>query len=332
MAETQTATADEIAKLKTLESLCTTQHFAPGEILREKNEHYRSMFLVTEGNVEVDLGIGADPIMPKIDGLGLPIGEIGFLRGYPATATVVARSPTTALVIDDDTLSKIEQENQELAVELLRFLADTAEERTSHNIAVATDLDALPTGPTIHIRLCRTTEMLEEAKRLRYQVYCEELGRQSPHADHDNKTISDDLDNFGHTFIAVEKEKTIGTLRANRPAEGEIGILEELYGMGSSEFHPDKTVVCTKFIIAPNKRTSAAGIRLVAGFTRYALQHELRECYIDCIPSLRPFYMALGFRRAGAKFLHRENGPSYPLKVDMVKYKGRIERVLLAQK
>ncbi len=317
--------------METLKTLCESKTFAPGDVLREKGEHYNSMYLVTDGGVEVDLALGTDPIRPSIEGLGLPIGEIGFLHGFPATATVIARAKTTALVLDDNTLTKIENQNPDLAVELLRHLADTAEERTSHNIAVATNLDAARAEPGIQIRLCRTPEMLEDAKRLRYDVYCEELQRQSPHADHDKKIISDHLDDFGHTFIAVENDKTIGTLRANRPAEGPIGILEDLYGMRTSEYHPEKTVVCTKFIIAQDKRTSAAGIKLVASFTRYALQHQLRECYIDCIPSLRPFYMALGFRRAGAKFLHRENGPSYPLKVDMVKYKGRIERVLLSK-
>ena len=331
MADVSWATSDGTAILKTLETLCKSQSFAPGEVLREKGEHYTTMFLVTDGAVDVDLGIGAKPITPAIEGLGLPIGEIGFLHGYPATATVTAKAQTCTLILDDATLSKIEQERPDLAVELLRVLAETAQERTSHNISLATRLDAAPAEPGIQIRLCRTPSMLDEAQRLRYEVYCEELGRQSPHADHDKKIISDELDDFGHTFIAVEDEKTIGTLRANRPADGPIGILEDLYGMRSSEFHPEKTVVCTKFIIAQDKRTSAAGIKLVASFTRFALQHELRECYIDCIPSLRPFYMALGFRRAGAKFLHRENGPSLPMKVDMVKYKGRIERVLLSK-
>ena len=52
-------------------------------------------------------------------------------------------------------------------------------------------------------------------------VYCEELGRSSPYADHDRKVIRDNLDDFGHTFIAVDDGKTIGTLRANLAASGD---------------------------------------------------------------------------------------------------------------
>jgi hypothetical protein len=45
----------------------------------------------------------------------------------------------------------------------------------------------------------------------------------------------------------------------------------------------------------------------------YLFRHRLKECYIDCIPALLPYYKAMGFTNAGATFLHPENGPSYPM-------------------
>jgi hypothetical protein len=36
----------------------------------------------------------------------------------------------------------------------------------------------------------------------------------------------------------------------------------------------------------------------------------------------------IGLRGAGGKSLHRENGRSYPLKIDLEKSMGRIERVV----
>jgi len=306
--------------------------FAPGSVLREKGQHYTSMYLVTEGQIEVDLGIKDGVLRPGVEGLGLPIGEFGFLRGSPANATVRALSEVRAFEIRDDTLSALDSRDPELSVELMRFLGQTADERSSYNIALSAKLDSPPSDPAIQILLCRDKDMLLEAMRLRYDVYCRELGRQSPHADHDEKTISDELDAFGHTFIAVENGMTIGTLRANRPADGPVGTLETLYGMNASAHHPESTVVCTKFIVATKHRNSSAGIKLVAGFARFGLQNGLRECYMDCIPKLRPFYMGMGFKLSGEKFLHRENGPSYPMMIDLVKYKGRIERVLLSLK
>ena len=53
------------------------------------------------------------------------------------------------------------------------------------------------------------------------------------------------------------------------------------------------------------------------------------ECYIDCIPALLPYYKALGFKAAGAKFFHREKGPSYPMVIDLVKH-ARLGRELAA--
>ncbi|MCH9765604.1 MAG: cyclic nucleotide-binding domain-containing protein [Alphaproteobacteria bacterium] len=321
-------TTKERTVLSGLAERCPERNFQPGDILREKGQHYTSMYLVVDGKVRVDLGLSSAPLIPDIGQDGLPIGEIGFLRGLPATATVVADTPVRALEISDAVLSKLETEAPDLAVILLRHLATTADERTSHNIALASTLPSAPKEQSIRILLCRDDNMLLQAKKLRYEVYCAELGRQSPHADHDRKIISDELDAFGHTFIAVEEGETIGTLRANRPADGPIGILETLYGMNQSPHNPESTVVCTKFIIASHKRTSTAGIKLVAGFARFGVQHKLRECYIDCIPSLRPFYTGLGFRKSGEKFLHRENGPSIPMMLDLEKSRRRIDRVL----
>lgn len=320
--------SENFSFLDALKARCTLRCFKAGDVLRQRGQHYTTMYLVSDGEVAVDLGPGAPPITPQTDQNGLPIGEIGFLRGLPATATVTAKTDVEALELSDETLSQLEKDAPAVAVALLQFLAKTADERTSYNIDLEATLPDAPKTQSIRILLCRDDDMLREAQRLRYTVYCNELGRQSPHADHDQKIISDELDAFAHTFIAVENNQTIGTLRANRPAEGDIGILETLYGMQKSEHNPDHTVICTKFIIARDKRTSPAGIKLVAAFARFGVQHALRECYIDCIPSLRPFYMGLGFRKSAEKFLHRENGPSIPMSVDLVKSRRRIDRVL----
>ena len=160
----------------------------------------------------------------------------------------------------------------------------------------------------IEVHLCRSKEMLERAKRLRYEVYCEELGRQSPYADHDKKVITDRLDDTGHVFIAVEAGETIGTLRGNASADTELGAMEELYGMRRSPHHPEATSICTKFIVRKSKRGGAAE-ELIAAMVRYGIRNWIKECYIDCIPALLPYYKALGFKIAGQKFIPRTAFP-----------------------
>jgi predicted GNAT family N-acyltransferase len=307
---------------KLLQSFCSEIRFAPGDVIRQKGQHYADMYLITDGCVEVDretghaakLGVGA----------GSPVGEIGFLRGCPATATVTATTATSSLVIDDATLARLEREQPAVAAELLRHLAATADERTNDNLIFTATSRTYGRAKPIDVYLCRSPDMLESAQRLRYEVYCEELGRQSPYADHARKIITDDLDDKGYTFVAVEGGETVGTLRANLSAESSLGILEELYGMRRSAFHPDATAVSTKFIVKKSRRGGPTSIKLISAVVRFGLRAHVKECYMDSIPALLPYYKALGFTIAGRQFFHRENGPSHPMILDVAKHGERL--------
>ena len=74
---------------------------------------------------------------------GSPIGEIGFLHGGSATATVTAKTATSALVIDDSTVASLEKHHPPLAVQVLRQLAFIAEERMSDNLVLDSTGEAL---------------------------------------------------------------------------------------------------------------------------------------------------------------------------------------------
>ena len=302
-----------------LQSLCSQARFEPGDALREQGQHYSDMYLIKEGSVDVIREQGTRSEKRIVSDPGSPIGEIGFLRGCSATATVTARTPVTALVIDDPTLARFESEQPSLAADLLRCLADIAEERRSFNL-VFTTTQARSRPHAIEVYLCRNKDMLESVQRLRYEVYCQELGRQSPNADHEKRIITDDLDDFAKTFVAVEAGETIGTLRGNKPADGFLGIIEELYGMKKSAHHPDATSICTKFIVKKSKRGGPASMKLISAMVRYGLRNGVKECYIDCVPALLHYYKAIGFTIAGERFFHRENGPSYPMLIDLMKH------------
>jgi CRP-like cAMP-binding protein len=315
-----------LIKSKLLQSICRQLRFETGDVLRRKGQHYQDMYVITDGCVEVDLESGREAAKVVLSHPGFPIGEIGFLRGWPAMATVIARAPTTALVIDDPTLARLEHEQPALTTHLLRHLAKTAEERTSYNLTWSSTPTTYTRPKTIEVHLCRNNEMLERAQRLRYEVYCQELGRRSPYADHDRRIITDHLDAAGHTFVAIEAGETIGTLRANLSSEGSIGTLEELYGMKTSRHHPKATGICTKFVVKKSKRGSATSMKLIAAVVRYGMRNRIEECYIDCIPALLPYYKAIGFRITGEKFFHRENGPSHPMMLDLGKYGERLSK------
>ena len=311
-----------------LGAYCVKAHFGPGDVIRQKGQFYKDMYLIVDGLVEVRLGSN-DASLRVIDlGPGSPVGEIGFLRGCRATGTVVARTATNAVVIDDGTLERIQRSDQHLAVELCKFLASVSEERLGDDASMHA-LAAYPdAGPTLDILLCRDDAMLHDAWRLRYSVYCEELGRSSPYADHDRKIIRDDLDDFGHTFIARANGETVGTLRANMSREGDFGMFGELYGMNASNWHPQHTAMCTKFAVKKSKRLGYTSLMLVSVVVQYGMKLDISECYIDCIPSLLLFYEKFGFKVTGDQFFHYENGPSYPMKLDLAIHgKSLCERV-----
>src|SRR5262249_59459917 len=81
--------------LDSLHSYCRTVRFEPDEALRLTGRHYRDMYLITAGEVEVRRDIGRGFAI----GPGSPIGEIGFLRGCPATAPVIAKTAVDAPVV-----------------------------------------------------------------------------------------------------------------------------------------------------------------------------------------------------------------------------------------
>jgi predicted GNAT family N-acyltransferase len=182
----------------------------------------------------------------------------------------------------------------------------------------AAELSAAPAA--IEVALCRDAAMLKSAQRLRYEVYCTEFGRRSPYADHKRKLITDPLDRFGHTFIAIEDGETIGTLRTNFSSEGPLGVLEEHYGMRASRHHPARTAICTKFIVKSSKRGSLVFFKLLAAWLEYVTHQGIAECYIDCTPNLVRFYERCEFKVCGAPFLHDENGLSFPMMVDLSRH------------
>lgn len=300
--------------------------FKPGDVLRQKGQHYRDMYLMTEGMVEVDLHAGEAATRPVISGPVGPIGEIGFLRGTAASATVTATVAGSAFVLDDPALTHIEQAAPALAALLLHYLAETAEERTSFNLTLAGLDGGVADTSAIDVYLCRDEEMLESAKRLRYQVYCVELQRDSPFADHESRTISDSLDAFGNTFVAIEDGETIGTLRSNLSREGDLGHLEEIYGMRKSPHHPEATAICTKFIVRKSRRGSTAATRLISAMVGFGLRSGIKSCYVDSIAELLPYYRALGFTPSARVFFHRENGPSHPMVLDLTTHGEKLAK------
>jgi len=290
-----------------LAEFCPKRQYKAGEIVRQIGEHYHDTLIISKGKLSVRLATTAHPASLHTRRSG-PVGEIGFLWGTPACATITALEHTQMLVLDDHALSNLAVLNPPLALRVVQSLKQTARERLSTTLALNSCEQFARGGEAISVLMCRKPEQLLEAQKLRYDVYCRELGRSSPFADVNSGTIADDLDENGKTFIAVQDGSTVGTLRVNYSCDGGLDELERLYGMRASVHHPRTTAVCTKFIIQPAARGGAAALILISALTKHLLRHNIHECYIDCIPPLLHYYRAT------------ENGRSVPLKLNLARH------------
>jgi hypothetical protein len=173
-----------------LRAYCREVAFPSSAILRTEGRLSIDMYLLTDGEVEVSVGRNGQSGPIATARRGAPIGEIGFLTGVPATATVTAKTASRALYIDDPTWREIERREPALAIELYRKLAEVADGRQSYNLRFLATGEPVQPSLASKVVLCRTPEQLLEAQRIRYEVYCEELGRTSPFADAQKKVIA----------------------------------------------------------------------------------------------------------------------------------------------
>ena len=304
-------------------SIAKRVSFQPGELLRQKGVHYRDMFLTIDGDFEVDFETESNSSKLRISEPDTPIGEIGFLRGTAASATVKAASNCSAVLIDDDVLETVERDQPAIAAGFLHRLAQVAEERTSFNFLTSGKRPAYSKGAGIEILVCRTDEMLKRAQTLRYEVYCGELGANLPMPimpKEQSATISTASAIPLLRLRTARSWERCGAMSPLSARSESLRLVWHEHLRASPARHGCLYQVCRR----NSRRGGPTAFKLIAAVVRYGLQRQLRECYIDCIPSLLPYYKAMGFVACGQRFLHRENGPSDPLMLDIDKYGKRL--------
>ena len=215
------------------------------------------MYLLTDGEVEVSIERKLAPSLRIAARRGAPIGEIGFLTGAPATATVTARTDARALYIDNGAWRELERLRPDLAIELYRRLAEVADGRQSHNLLFLTD-QGLPEGAaTAEIVLCEMPSFCMRHSRSAIKSIAGNWAERRPSPMRGKGIIADELDETGHVLLALDDGVPIATLRMNMRRDGPLGLLEELYGMAQSPHHPEGTAICTKFIVKKSHRFRA---------------------------------------------------------------------------
>jgi CRP-like cAMP-binding protein len=103
------------------------QRFKTGEIIfRQGEDSQGGAYLVHKGRVEVRREVDGESHVLRMLGKGDLLGEIALFREAPHSATAVARSAVTLLVIPENRLEDLVRDHPALALALIRQLARMA--------------------------------------------------------------------------------------------------------------------------------------------------------------------------------------------------------------
>jgi CRP-like cAMP-binding protein len=117
----------EPAKLKLLAFTSRRLAFEAGQVLFNQGEFGDSAYIIVDGAAEVSIETPSGPIVVATVGRNAIIGEIAILCDVPRTATVTAKTALQALRIDKETFFRLVTEFPQMAVEIMRELAQRLE-------------------------------------------------------------------------------------------------------------------------------------------------------------------------------------------------------------
>jgi CRP-like cAMP-binding protein len=123
------------AKLKLLAFTSDRVSFREGQVLFRQGDAGDAAYVVLAGSADVLVGADGEEIKVASLEPNSIVGEIAILCDVARTATVKATAPLEALRISKDHFLKLLAEFPEMAVEIMRVLAD----RLSHTTAELSD-------------------------------------------------------------------------------------------------------------------------------------------------------------------------------------------------
>ena len=118
----------DTSKLKLLAFTSERVRFPAGQVLCRQGEIGRAAFIIIDGEADVIVDAETGPLTVASVGRNDFVGEIAILCDVPRTATVTARSELQTLRIRKDSLLQLISQFPEIAIGMLRTLAD----RLSH--------------------------------------------------------------------------------------------------------------------------------------------------------------------------------------------------------
>ena len=119
---------------------------SPGTAIVHEGVRPNSIFVVIHGQFSVRVKNVTDKPLAKLSA-GELIGEISFLEGSPASATIVPEEESAVLVIDNQRLNERIRDNASFAARMYRSFALTAERRLRNRVDHLASLFAIGSEP-----------------------------------------------------------------------------------------------------------------------------------------------------------------------------------------
>lgn len=121
----------EPSKLKLLAFTSERLTFKPGEVLFRQGDPGDAAYIVVSGNADVIVNTPNGPLRVAVIGKNDFVGEIAILCDVPRTATVTATTELTTLRIAKELFFRLVTEFPQMAVEIMRVLAQRLEKTTA---------------------------------------------------------------------------------------------------------------------------------------------------------------------------------------------------------
>jgi CRP/FNR family transcriptional regulator, cyclic AMP receptor protein len=136
----------EPAKLKLLAFMSERVGFDPGKTLCRQGDPADAAYLIIEGEAEIILEGGGDPITVATIGPNDTVGEMGILGDVPRNATVRAKERLITLRIAKEPFMRMVREFPNMAISIMRELAQRLDLSNHQLLDALTELRRLREG------------------------------------------------------------------------------------------------------------------------------------------------------------------------------------------
>lgn len=166
------------------------------------------------------------------------------------------------------------------------------------------------------IKIAEDDEIKQRIYQFRYRIYIEEMGKPYQNADHQNKVLTDSLDENCTLLYAEHEGEIIGTVRINWGSDkGTFNYFDSSdFALGRFRCFPDESFSFnSRLMIDTNFRSTLLGRNLAEESYHLGRERKVLFNFISCKPTLISFFSRLGFRTYKNEFDDANSGNQMPM-------------------